>query len=80
MHGNRDSDYDYTGKRIAVIGNGSSAIQIIPKLQKVAGHITNFMRGPTWISAGFSEELTPEGKNFKCITTLRFLLGFTNHC
>ncbi|KAL0633164.1 hypothetical protein Q9L58_007950 [Maublancomyces gigas] len=60
-----DSGYDYTDKRVAVIGNGSSAIQIFPKLQKVAAHITNYMRGPTWISSGFSEELTPEGKNFK---------------
>lgn len=73
MPENRDTGYDYSDKRVAVIGNGSSAIQIVPKLQKITSHITNFMRGPTWISAGFSEELTPEGKNFKCNTHLFFL-------
>lgn len=72
MSENRDTGYDYSDKRVAVIGNGSSAIQIVPKLQKITSHITNFMRSPTWISAGFSEELTPEGKNFKCNTHLFF--------
>lgn len=60
-----DKGYDFTGKRVGIIGNGSSAIQIVPQLQKVAGHLTNFIRSPTWISAGFSSEFTPEGKNFK---------------
>lgn len=72
MSVNRDGSYDYSGKRVAVIGNGSSAIQIIPRLQKVAGHLTNYVRSPTWISVGFSEELTPEGKNFKCMFIFLF--------
>jgi len=29
-----DNSYDYNGKVVAVIGNGSSAIQIVPKMQK----------------------------------------------
>lgn len=29
-----DSDWDYTGKNVAVIGAGSSGIQIVPKMQK----------------------------------------------
>ncbi|KAL2834389.1 hypothetical protein BDW59DRAFT_178795 [Aspergillus cavernicola] len=45
-----DESYDYSGKRIAVIGNGSSAIQIIPKLAKVASHLTSFIRSQAWIS------------------------------
>ncbi|KAK0777419.1 hypothetical protein LTR75_015961 [Friedmanniomyces endolithicus] len=45
-----DHDYDYSNKRIAVIGNGSSGIQIVPQLQKLAGaDVTNFLRGPTWV-------------------------------
>lgn len=47
-----DEDYDYKGKRIAVIGNGSSAIQIMPELAKTAGHVVNFIRSPTWITPG----------------------------
>jgi cation diffusion facilitator CzcD-associated flavoprotein CzcO len=47
-----DHSYDYSHKRIAVIGNGSSAIQIIPALADLQGtDITCFQRGPTWILA-----------------------------
>jgi cation diffusion facilitator CzcD-associated flavoprotein CzcO len=28
-----DSDYDLSGKTVAVIGGGSSAVQIIPQIQ-----------------------------------------------
>lgn len=46
-----NDDYDFTHKRIGVIGSGSSAIQIIPSLQKVPGAQLNcFMRSKTWIS------------------------------
>lgn len=45
-----DHDYDYTNKRIGVIGNGSSGIQILPQMAKLAGtQVTSFQRGPTWI-------------------------------
>ena len=48
----------FDGKRVAVIGNGSSAIQIVPEIGKVALHLTNIVRSPTWISAPFVEELS----------------------
>ncbi|KAK5723865.1 hypothetical protein LTR17_013879 [Elasticomyces elasticus] len=45
-----DHNYDYSGKSIAVIGNGSSGIQIVPQMQKLPGtQVTNFLRGPTWV-------------------------------
>jgi cation diffusion facilitator CzcD-associated flavoprotein CzcO len=47
-----DEEYDYSGKRIAMIGNGSSAIQIMPELAKNAKHVANFIRNPTWITPG----------------------------
>ncbi|EAQ89336.1 hypothetical protein CHGG_05955 [Chaetomium globosum CBS 148.51] len=48
--------YDFRNKRIGIIGNGSSAIQIIPKLQMVEGaQLTCFMRSPTWISSAFGD-------------------------
>lgn len=46
-----DDTLDRAGKRVAVLGNGSSAIQIIPQAQKTASQIVCFMRGSTWISA-----------------------------
>ncbi|GAB7353657.1 hypothetical protein MBLNU459_g4065t1 [Dothideomycetes sp. NU459] len=51
-------DYDYSNKRIGVIGNGSSAIQIIPKLVEEAAHLTNFVRNPTWITPGLNSAFT----------------------
>ncbi|KAK4507536.1 hypothetical protein PRZ48_001271 [Zasmidium cellare] len=47
-----DSSFDPTGKRIGVIGNGSSAIQIVPQIVEKAAHLTNFIRHPTYITAG----------------------------
>jgi len=47
---NWDHDYDYSNKKIAVIGNGSSGIQIVPQLVKLPGtDVTNFIRGPAWV-------------------------------
>ncbi|KAK0668115.1 hypothetical protein QBC41DRAFT_394523 [Cercophora samala] len=58
MHsGSWDTSYDFTNKRIGVIGNGSSAIQIIPQLQKIPGtQLKCFMRSPTWISPKFGDQ------------------------
>ena len=44
-----DDDYDFTGKRVAVIGTGASAIQIVPKLGKIAGHLDVYQRTAPWI-------------------------------
>lgn len=40
---------DLTGKRIAVIGTGSSGYQMIPEIALVAGHLTVFQRTPQWL-------------------------------
>ena len=42
-------DYDLTGKRVAVIGTGASAIQFIPQIQPRVGHLSLFQRTPPWI-------------------------------
>jgi cation diffusion facilitator CzcD-associated flavoprotein CzcO len=47
-----DGEYDFRGKRVAVIGNGSSAIQIVPQLVGEVAHLTNFVRSPTYITPG----------------------------
>ncbi|MFD0854722.1 flavin-containing monooxygenase, partial [Actinomadura adrarensis] len=44
-----DHSYDFTGKRVAVIGTGASAIQFVPKLAEQAGELTVFQRTPPWI-------------------------------
>ncbi len=42
-------DHDLTGRRVAVIGTGASAIQIVPHVQRVAGHLAVFQRTPPWV-------------------------------
>ncbi len=42
-------DYDLTGKRVAVIGTGASAIQFVPQIQPHVGHLSLFQRTPPWI-------------------------------
>ncbi|MDG2277234.1 MAG: NAD(P)/FAD-dependent oxidoreductase [Pseudomonadales bacterium] len=39
---------DLTGKRVAVIGTGATAIQLIPEVAKVAGQLTVFQRRANW--------------------------------
>lgn len=43
-------DFDPAGKRIAVIGSGASAIQIIPELAKTAAHTYVIQRSPNYIA------------------------------
>ncbi|KAK8877498.1 FAD NAD(P)-binding domain-containing protein [Apiospora arundinis] len=44
-----DDSVDLKGKRVGLIGNGSSAIQILPQIQKVADHVTTFVRQSTYV-------------------------------
>lgn len=45
-----DWSYDFSHKRVAIIGNGSSAIQILPSLAKLPGvSIVSLQRSPSWI-------------------------------
>ena len=39
-----DHDYDLTGKRVAVIGTGASAVQLIPPVARAAGRLHVFQR------------------------------------
>src|SRR5215469_12668580 len=37
------------GKRVAVVGTGASAIQIVPELQRTAARLVLFQRTPAWV-------------------------------
>nr|OQO20437.1 hypothetical protein B0A51_12139 [Rachicladosporium sp. CCFEE 5018] len=52
-----DAGFDYASKKIAVIGNGSSAIQIVPQLVEKAKHLTNFVRNSTYITPGLGSAI-----------------------
>jgi cyclohexanone monooxygenase len=51
---------DFTGKRVGIIGTGSSAIQSIPVIARQAAHLTVFQRTPNFSLPANNESLTPE--------------------
>jgi cyclohexanone monooxygenase len=44
-----DHSVDLAGKRVAVIGTGASAIQIVPELQEVVGHLDLYQRTAPYV-------------------------------
>ncbi len=44
-----DHSVDLSGKRVAVVGTGASAIQFVPAIQPEVAHLTVFQRTPPWI-------------------------------
>ncbi|KAF5003207.1 hypothetical protein FDECE_10225 [Fusarium decemcellulare] len=57
-----DTSYDYAGKKMAVIGTGSSAIQIIPAVQPKVKHLTCFSRSATWVYPAIGTNILKEEK------------------
>lgn len=45
---------------MAVIGSGSSAIQIVPGIQPTVQHIDHYVRSKTWIATTFAAEKVKE--------------------
>lgn len=41
--------YDLAGKRVAVVGTGASAIQLVPEIQPRVGRLVLFQRTPAWV-------------------------------
>ncbi|CAK7199298.1 hypothetical protein SEUCBS139899_001974 [Sporothrix eucalyptigena] len=61
-----DGRFDLTNKKVAVIGGGSSAVQIIPSIQPAAAKLVAFLRSPVWITTGFGAKYAgPGGTNFQ---------------
>jgi cation diffusion facilitator CzcD-associated flavoprotein CzcO len=66
---NWDDDYNYRGKRIALIGYGATGVQIMPALQPDVEKIDHYVRGrahvpPLGGTAG--EELLERGVTKNC--------------
>ena len=53
-------DVDFTGKRVAVIGTGSSAVQSIPIIAAQAKQLTVFQRMANYAIPAHNAPLTPE--------------------
>lgn len=51
---------DFTGKRVAVIGTGATAVQLIPIVAEQAGHLTVFQRTPNYCAPLRNALVDPE--------------------
>ena len=85
-HGTQwNHDVDLNGKRIAVIGSAASAVQIVPEIAKVAGHLTVLQRSPNWImprgNKGYSAFRRRVYRHFPALSRItrrlqKFLMSF----
>ncbi|MCV7408611.1 monooxygenase [Mycobacterium florentinum] len=58
MHTARwDHRQDLTGKRVAIIGTGASAVQVIPEIAPIVSQLTVFQRTPIWCFPKFDVPL-----------------------
>lgn len=57
-----DHSVDFHGRRVAVIGSAASAIQLVPELAKVAGHIDLYQRTPNYIAPRRDREFSDREK------------------
>jgi len=54
-----DHTVDLTGKKVAVIGTGASAIQIVPEIVGQVAELQLYQRTPAWVVPRTNEELPP---------------------
>ncbi|RRQ29267.1 NAD(P)/FAD-dependent oxidoreductase [Rhodococcus sp. Eu-32] len=45
------ADLDLSGKRVAIVGTGASAMQVLPAIASTVGHATVFQRSPQWVTS-----------------------------
>lgn len=63
MHTARwDHSQDLSDKRIAIIGTGASAVQVIPEIAATVKHLTVFQRTPIWCFPKADAPLSPAAR------------------
>jgi cation diffusion facilitator CzcD-associated flavoprotein CzcO len=84
MHTARwDHEYDLAGKRVAVIGTGASAVQVVPAIAPKVGKLSVFQRSPAWVMPkrdhAISERTKERFRKFPWLLHLRrwFLYGLS---
>jgi len=58
-----DHGYDLTGKKVAVIGTGASAVQFIPEIQPKVQKLSLFQRTPAWVLPRWDERFSERQKH-----------------
>jgi len=54
---NWPENYDYSGKRVVVIGSGATAVTIVPAMTDKAAHVTMLQRSPTYVASVPEQDL-----------------------
>jgi len=54
-----EHEHDLTGKRVALVGTGSTATQIVPEIGPVVDHLYLFQREPGWVVPKGDRDFTP---------------------
>lgn len=60
LHTARWSSVELTGKRVAVVGTGSTAAQLVPAIVGEAEHVLLFQREPGWVLPKLDRDLSDE--------------------
>ncbi|MGP4054716.1 flavin-containing monooxygenase [Mycobacterium sp. 4D054] len=70
-----DDDYSLRGKRAAIIGTGSTGVQLIPKLAEDVADLTVYQRTPIWVMPKFDLSFGPRTQRIfaKFPATQRFV-------
>ena len=55
---------DFTGRRVGVVGTGSSGVQVIQEVAKVAQKLTVFQRTASYVVEAFNHRLTDEDRAY----------------
>lgn len=88
-----DAGRDLRGRRVAVVGTGASAVQVVPKIQPEVERLTVFQRTPPWILPHPGRPVRPrERRLFRHLPAVQrairgavywgretFVLGFARH-
>ena len=53
-----ESGVDFTGRRVAVVGTGATAVQVIPIVADAAAHLTVFQRTPNYVLPARNDALS----------------------
>ncbi len=69
-----DHDVDLAGKRVAVIGSGASAAQVIPAIQPEVDDLHVFQRSPHWVLPRHDRTFTPLQRRLLRLRPLQKLL------
>jgi cation diffusion facilitator CzcD-associated flavoprotein CzcO len=55
-----ETPVDFAGKRVAVIGTGSSGVQIVPAIANLVASLTVYQRTPNWCTPLNNAPITPD--------------------